>query len=395
MKAKSRLIYFVSALGLLVASAFGGAFIAGKMMSAQLQTLKTNTTPVRQAYFANNSNAGAGVDFTFAAQKATPAVVHIAAAESDDLARRRIQKRRYSDPFSFFGDRFFGGLPFGQHFFRKSGTGSGVIISKDGYVVTNNHVIEYADKFRVTLPDNRTFDATLVATDPKTDLAVLKIEGQRLPYIEFGDSDALKVGEWVLAVGNPFSYLTSTVTAGIVSAKGRDLDMIGDGRSSIESFIQTDAAINGGNSGGALVDLKGRLVGINTAIATPTGAFAGYAFAIPVNLMKKIVNDLIEYGSPRRGYLGIDIVDVDDELAKEYKLNTTEGVLVYDLVEGGSAENAGLLPNDVIIEVNNIRIESVAHLREYIMSKDIGETLDLSIIRGGKLLSIAVPISAR
>ncbi len=326
MKARTKLTYGIVGFALLLTAAFGGALISNKMMSKELQVLKTNTGPriTKQVLFKSGAY-GAPIDFKIAAERSMPAVVHIAAAESDALASRRYQRERSRDPFSlFFGDHFFGrSSPYGPQFHRKRGSGSGVIISDDGYVVTNNHVIEYADNYQITLSDNRTFDARLVASDPKTDLAVLKIDGQNLPFIEYGNSDDVQVGEWVLAVGNPFSYLTSTVTAGIVSAKGRDLDMIGDGRSSIESFIQTDAAVNGGNSGGALVDLEGRLIGINTAIATPTGTFAGYAFAIPVNLMHKIVKDLITYGSPQRGYIGVDITDVDDEIAEKFNLNIT------------------------------------------------------------------------
>ena len=397
MKVQKILLYAALSFLLLVAAAFGGALISNHLMSSKLQAYRTNTRPTTKQVTLTSGPASALADFKLAAERSTHAVVHIAAAESDKLAQLRYQRERTRDPFSlFFGDHFFRGMsPNGQQFHRKQGSGSGVIISDDGYIVTNNHVIEYADHYQVTLSDNRTYEAKLVATDPKTDLAVLKIDGKDLPYIEYGDSDNVKVGEWVLAVGNPFSYLTSTVTAGIVSAKGRDLDIIGDGRSSIESFIQTDAAVNGGNSGGALVDLEGRLIGINTAIATPTGSFAGYSFAIPVNLMKKIVQDLIQYGSPQRGYLGIDIVDVDEEVAEKYNLNVTNGVMVYDVLEGGPAEMSGLLPNDVIIEINNIEVSSVPELQEIVGAREIGEDLDLAVVRGGKLMNVVVTIGTR
>ncbi|MCL4127315.1 UNVERIFIED_CONTAM: hypothetical protein GTU68_060900 [Idotea baltica] len=290
----------------------------------------------------------------------------------------------------FFSDGFFGRG--GEQFHRKSGSGSGVIISEDGYIVTNNHVVEFADEYEVTLTDNREFKGKLIARDPKTDLAVIKIEGEHFKPAVYGNSDDVKIGEWVLAVGNPFSYLTSTVTAGIVSAKGRDLDILGQGKSTIESFIQTDAAVNPGNSGGALVNTEGKLIGINTAIATPTGTFAGYSFAIPVNLMDKIVDDLINYGSPQRGYLGVEIADMDNDLAKKYELDITSGVYVFDVTKGGAADYAGVLPHDVIIGANKHKINSVPDLQEAVASMRIGEIVNLEINRSGKLINLPVRI---
>jgi serine protease Do len=243
----------------------------------------------------------ATIDFRTAAQKAMPAVVHINARESKEKAMNRGQQQ---DPFF----RFFGETPFGDLYAPREGTGSGVIYTEDGYIITNNHVIEFADEIEVTLFDNRKFKAKVVGTYPKTDLAVLKIEAAELPTLEIGDSDQAEIGEWVLAVGNPLN-LTSTVTAGIVSAKGRDINII-QGADAIESFIQTDAAVNPGNSGGALVDAQGRLLGINTAISTQTGYFQGYSFAIPVNIVTKIADDIIEYGSFQRAFLGVRITPI-------------------------------------------------------------------------------------
>ena len=289
-------------------------------------------------------------DFTESARKAMPAVVHITAAESAELAPKRKQGQPNDQFRQFFGDDLFFGNPFGGGQQLKKGSGSGVIISTDGYIVTNNHVVEFADEVLVTLYDNHEYQAVVVGTDPKTDLAVLKIEASGLPVLKNADSDNAEVGQWVLAVGNPFD-LTSTVTAGIISAKGRNISIINNSRDAIEAFIQTDAAVNPGNSGGALVDAEGRLLGINTAIATQTGSFAGYSFAIPVNMVTRIANDIIEFGSYQRGYLGINISDLDNDRANELGLDITQGVIVEGLVEGSAAEYAGILPNDVIVGI--------------------------------------------
>lgn len=392
MISKAKITNWIGGFALLFIGSITGGIIGTKyVLRHQADTDRSyNISPAHQV--STSVGPAATLDFSKAASKSTRSVVHIAATESDQLAKQRIQRQRQNDPFSmFFGDGFFGG-GFERQFHRKSGSGSGVILSPDGYIVTNNHVIEFADEYEVTLTDNRMFKGVLVARDPKTDLAVIKIEGENLHPISYGDSDEVKIGEWVLAVGNPFSYLTSTVTAGIVSAKGRDLDILGEGRSTIESFIQTDAAVNPGNSGGALVDTDGNLIGINTAIATPTGTFAGYSFAIPVNLMRKIVDDLINYGSPQRGFLGIEISDMDDDLAGKFKLDVTEGVYVFDVTKGGAADFAGVLPQDVIIGANDHTIKSVPDLQEIVGSTRIGDIIDLAINRSGKLLNIPVKI---
>ncbi len=374
---------------LIVAGVFGGLVVLGGvyfLKFEQIQFQRFNPVYATPVSAKINMKAGTAVlpfDFTEAAEKAMPVVVHIKAAESESLANQRRQKNRSQDPFKgLFGDDLFFGNPFGSPNQIKQGTGSGVIISEDGYIVTNNHVIEFADEVEVTLYDNRQFQATIIGTDAKTDMAVLKIEANNLPTLKYADSNNSKVGQWVLAVGNPLE-LTSTVTAGIISAKGRDINII-NGQDAIEAFIQTDAAVNPGNSGGALVDAQGNLLGINTAIATRTGYFSGYSFAIPVNIMKKIVNDIIEFGSYQRGYLGIAIMDLDGELSEELNLDITQGVVIKNVVEGSAAQYAGLLPNDVIVKIDDREVKSSPELQEIVGSAKVGDTLTLTVNRNGK-----------
>lgn len=331
-------------------------------------------------------------DFVKASEHATEVVVHIVAEESMEAARKRSEKRKKTrrSPFDdFFGQDFFGNDFFGQDYFRgnaypKNGSGSGVIFSKDGYIVTNNHVVGFADNILVTLEDGREVKATKIGTDPTTDLAVIKIDvDNNLPTLEFANSEEVKVGEWVLAVGNPFSYLTSTVTAGIVSAKGRDLDIISEDKS-IEEFIQTDAVVNPGNSGGALVNTEGQLVGINTAIATPTGVYAGYSFAIPSNLVKRIVYDIIENGDIERVNLGVLGYDVDRDLKTEFNLNTSTGFYVDSIDKGSAAQYSGMLPGDVIVAINNQKIERFEDIVEVMKYNKAGDTVKIKIQREGK-----------
>jgi len=308
------------------------------------------------------------------------------------MAQERRQNKRnpYQD---LFGDNPFFGNPFGNQL--KKGMGSGVIISEDGYIVTNNHVVEFADQVEVTLFDNRSFSADVVGTYPQADLAVLKIDARRLPTLDYADSDAAKIGQWVLAVGNPLE-LTSTVTAGIISAKGRDLNIIKDNRESneraIEAFIQTDAAVNPGNSGGALVDDQGRLLGINTAIATRTGYYSGYSFAIPVNLMKRIVEDIIEFGSYQKGSLGVYIAELNNEVADELGLNQTKGVVVTELIRGCAAEYSGIITNDIITAINGQKINSFPELQEKISRVKINDTLEVTVNRKGQKKVFSVRI---
>ena len=325
------------------------------------------------------------VDFVEASAKSMEVVVHIAAEESAIMAQQRIQeqreKRRSSFDQLFSIEDLFGGS-LGNQFYQQKGSGSGVIISDDGYIVTNNHVVGFADEILVTLNNDKTYKAVKIGTDPSTDLAVIKIEEKGLPTLELANSDNAKVGEWVLAVGNPFDYLTSTVTAGIISAKGRDIDII-KGTKSIEEFIQTDAAINPGNSGGALVDASGKLLGINTAIATPTGAYAGYSFAIPSNLMERIVDEIIRNGDIKRANLGVAGYEVNDESMKEHKLKVDKGFYVGEVVNGGAAQFAGIMVGDVITELNGKKIDTFKQLAEGMKFAKVGDSIKVAVDRNG------------
>jgi Do/DeqQ family serine protease len=269
------------------------------------------------------------------------------------------------------------------------GSGSGVIISENGYIITNNHVVEGASDLEVTLSDKRTFKAKVIGLDPSTDLALLKIEEKGLPKLTLANSDDIKVGQWVLAVGNPFN-LSGTVTAGIVSAKGRNQIIRSEG--SIEAFIQTDAAVNPGNSGGALVNLNGDLIGINTAIFSETGSFAGYSFAVPTSIVSRVVEDLIEFGEVKRGYLGVSIRDMNSELAKETGLNVTQGVYIEGVTEEGAAKAAGLKKGDVILKVGDRHVNSVSQLQEAVTRHKPGEKVALVIVREGKEKSMNVAL---
>lgn len=321
--------------------------------------------------------AGAPGEFTFAAEKATPSVVHIKTKMTRNVSRQMM------DPFEDFFGGFGGGGRRAQPE-QQEASGSGVIISADGYIVTNNHVVQDADEVSVILNDKRELKAKVISTDPSTDIAVIQVKANNLPFLTFGDSDAIRVGEWVLAVGNPFN-LESTVTAGIISAKGRQniIDREND-NNPLESFIQTDAAVNPGNSGGALVNLKGELIGINTAIYSRTGQFAGYSFAVPVSIVKKVSGDLIKYGNVQRGFLGVNIGDVNSKLAEEKDLKVSEGVYVQGFPStGSSAQIAGLKVNDVIVKVDGIDTKSTAKLMELVGRKRPGETVVVTVNRDG------------
>lgn len=275
---------------------------------------------------------------------------------------------------------------------QPMGLGSGVVISSDGYIVTNNHVIDEADRLEVTLNDNRTFDATVVGSDATTDLALIKIDAKDLPVIPMGDSEALKVGEWVLAVGNPFGF-TSTVTTGIVSAKGRSINRPHQGRMDIESYIQTDAAVNVGNSGGALVNLAGELIGINTAIYSQTGNYAGYSFAIPTSIVKKVVSDLRQFGTVQRAVLGVSISDLTNEIAKAKDITAvTKGVYVGEVSDRSSAKEAGLQKDDVIIKINGIATDNVAQLQEQVAKYRPGDEIKVTYVRDNKTNSVNVKL---
>ncbi len=316
------------------------------------------------------------IDFTTAAENTVPAVVHVKTSYES--------KGGYNSPFfDPFGNFFFGNPHQQQRMPQQQASGSGVIISEDGYIVTNNHVVDEAQKVEVTLDDKRTYTAKVIGTDPSTDLALLKVEQKGLPYISYGNSSNVRVGEWVLAVGNPFN-LTSTVTAGIVSAKARNIHILPDQKFPIESFIQTDAAVNPGNSGGALVNTNGELIGINAAIASNTGSYSGYSFAIPVNIVKKVVDDLLEYGNVQRGFIGVSIRDIDAALAKDKDLKNYNGVYVNGLTPGGAASSAGIKEGDIITKINDAPVRTSPELQEQVGLYRPGDKINVTLLRDEK-----------
>jgi Do/DeqQ family serine protease len=327
--------------------------------------------------------AAGGVDFTVASEKTINAVVHVTTSYTRNVQR---------SPESIF-DFFYGPRYYYQEPQPVQGVGSGVILSTDGYIVTNNHVIARAEQIHVTLNDKRTFTAKLVGADPSTDIAVIKIEGKDFPFVTMGNSDELRVGEWVLAVGNPLN-LTSTVTAGIVSAKARNINILSD-NFKIESFIQTDAAVNPGNSGGALVNTRGELVGINTAIASPTGSFAGYSFAVPSSIVNKVVADIIEFGVVQRAVLGVTLQELTSETAAEHGIKAIQGVLIAGVIEGGAAEQAGVKKGDVALKVNDIAVNTSAQLQEQISKFRPNDQISLTINRDNKVRYVNVILRNR
>ena len=374
----------------------GGLIVVGAM---QLTNKNVNVSPQPTlAKFASDNTTVAALDLTIAASIASPTVVYIEAAESKETAQRRAQDYYNNDPLA----QLFGG--FGFRMPQKKGTGSGVIISKDGYIVTNNHVVDFADNVNVTLSDNRKFVAKVVGTDPTYDLAVIKIESNDLPFVPKGNSDNLKIGEWVLAIGFPYDIGT-TVTAGIISATHKKIG-VSERRNTMDDFIQTDAVVNPGNSGGALVDSQGRLVGINTAIQTRTGSYEGYSFAIPVNTMYKITEEIIKTGgvkrndlqspqaSMRRPILGIKMISDEyfQEAAKDLNLNVSSGIIVSEVLDGSSAQYAGILPNDVILKVDGSTINSTEDLRGRLSQSRIGDVIKVTVFRKGRTQEIAVSL---
>jgi len=332
-------------------------------------------TPEAKALLTSFQMQPGQVDFTFAAEQTVHAVVHVTTKTTVETPY---------NPFMewFYGDRYKGGSR------EVPGYGSGVIISSDGYIITNNHVVEDAGNIEVTLNDNRKFKADVVGRDPNTDLALLKIKAENLSFLKYGDSEDLKVGAWVLAVGNPF-LLGTTVTAGIVSAKGRDLNLL-DTEYRIESYLQTDAALNPGNSGGALVDNKGLLVGITSAIYTPNGAYAGYSFAIPVSIVGKVVADLREFGEVQRALIGVNIRDVSEDDAKKQNLADIRGAVITDVRDGGSAADANLKVDDIIVKVNGVSVNSGSELQAQVSKHRPGDKVNLTYYRNGKLSTVPV-----
>lgn len=359
-------------------SALSLAFSTGTMLKVNATPATTSAVPAQP------------VDLTYAAEKSLPSVVHILSTKNSKVQTVEVE----SDPFSdFFDDPFgFFGNPQGNGGKQKrsvrtpkqQGSGSGVIISADGYIVTNNHVVADADELTVTLNDNKEYSARIIGTDKTTDLALIKIEGKNLPAITIANSENIKVGEWVLAVGNPFN-LTNTVTAGIVSAKGRSLY-----RNGVESFIQTDAAINPGNSGGALVNTRGELIGINAMLYSQTGSFSGYGFAIPTSIMNKVVDDLKTYGTVQRAVVGIqgsdvkNYVDGQKEQGKDIDLGTMEGIYVAKVTEESAAEEAGLKEGDVIIAIDGKEMNKMADMQEYLAKKRPGDKVTVTYLRDKK-----------
>ena len=352
-------------------------------LSAFLYFNTTNQTTIKDSVFDGKKNPytistnlpeglATLTDFTAASESSLNSVVHV----TTKVVKTNFQRDIFSE---FFYGPGAGGREFKQY---GSGSGSGVIVSSEGYIVTNNHVIKDASEIEVILNDDSKYTAKIIGVDPSTDLAVLKIEAENLQPIALGNSDDLKVGEWVLAVGNPFN-LTSTVTAGIVSAKARNINLLADRTQQdfvpIESFIQTDAAVNPGNSGGALVNTKGELIGINTAIASQTGSYAGYSFAIPVNLAQKVMSDLIDFGIVQRAFLGVQIADVNQELKETHKLPNLKGVYLSKINDGGSADKAGLKEGDVILKVGSREVNSVAALQEEIGKRRPGDKIAITI----------------
>ncbi|MBO4264336.1 MAG: trypsin-like peptidase domain-containing protein [Bacteroidales bacterium] len=323
-------------------------------------------------------------DFTFAAEYAVEAVVYV------KVTVKTQQQYQSLDPFSFFfGDPRLFGQPQTRERVMQ-GSGSGVIIRSDGYIVTNNHVVQGATEVNVTLNNNKTYKAEIVGTDPATDVALIKIDASGLPALEFADSDKLRLGEWVLAIGSPLGEeLRSTITAGIVSAKGRSMPSE-DGQYKIESFIQTDAAVNPGNSGGALVNKEGKLVGINTAIISQTGAYSGYSFAVPSNIVRKIVSDLIDFGAVKRVKLGVLISPVSEKTAKEMKLSSLDGVYIADVQKGGTADKAGIRKGDVIVALDSTQIKTPAALQEKVNGYHPGDKAVVKLYRDGEAQSIEV-----
>ena len=365
-------IFLVSVLGGVLTLGLYKVFFEEPRVETVIQT---QTIP---AIRTNNGTPLVETSFTEAAEKTVNSVVHVKTA-----VESRYQP---SSPFEFFF-----GNPGGNGGGRiQMGSGSGVIVSKDGYVVTNNHVIEGAKKILLSLNDGREFEAELVGTDPTTDIALLKVNGEQLPYLTFSNSDDVKLGEWVLAVGNPFN-LTSTVTAGIISAKSRNIGIIED-RAAIEAFLQTDAAVNPGNSGGALVNTKGELIGINSAISTHTGSFEGYSFAVPSNIVKKVVEDLLEFGTVQRAFIGVNISDITPQVAEQLDLSETKGVYVGGVTENGAAETAGIRTGDVIVAIDDKRVTKSSELQELVGRRRPGDKVKVAVNRSGKIKNFDITL---
>lgn len=368
-------------LSIVLFSALGGALTLGaykifleKPQVVIEQSGITNPKTVAANYSDARFGGAENIDFTSAAEKTLNSVVHV----------KNTMLQTIKDPFA----EFFYGQGNGTRQFSQIGTGSGVIISSDGYIVTNNHVINNATDIAVVLNNKKEYKAKIIGTDPTNDIALIKVDAKDLPYVTFGDSDHIKIGEWVLAVGNPYN-LTSTVTAGIISAKGRDLD----GNGSVDSFIQTDAAVNPGNSGGALVNTRGELIGINTAISSMTGSFVGYSFAVPSNIAKKVIEDLMEFGNVQRAVLGVVGGELDGKIAENLDVKNTEGFYISEVSEGSGAAKAGLKPKDIIIQLDGNKISTFSDLTGFLRTKRPNDKVQVTFLRGNDQKTVEVLLS--
>lgn len=371
----------------LIAVLGGTITLAGYKTFLETPQVAENPSEEPRVQFTNYTSSPSvpleSIDFVKASKMSVDAVVHV---------KTTFQAQKYYNPWS----QFFGKEPYQTQ--QQRAAGSGVIISDDGYIVTNNHVVQNAAEIEISTNDNKTYQAKVIGTDPATDLALLKIDEKNLPSIILGDSDYLQVGEWVIAVGNPFN-LTSTVTAGIVSAKARNINILDYNPAEdvfpLESFIQTDAAVNPGNSGGALVNGRGELVGINTAIASKTGSYSGYSFAVPVSIVKKVTADLLEFGAVQRAYIGVNISNVDQaEMGANYD-GTTQGAMVRRLVEDGAAAKAGIKEGDIIVNVEGIAVNNVTQLQEQVGKYRPGDNISVEVMRDQKRKSFDVLLRDR
>ena len=370
---------FVACLGGLISFAGARYFYADDKSNISQITKPFEHQNIKLANYTENS--GFNIDFTNAAEKSVNAVVHI------KTTSEQVNNLNY-DPFA----EWFYGPQKRQQNYSTEGSGSGVIISEDGYIVTNNHVVAGADKIEVVLNDRRTYVGEVIGADASTDVALVRIKEKGLPFLSYGNSETVKVGEWALAVGNPFN-LESTVTAGIISAKGRS-NILDVNKRPIESFIQTDAAVNPGNSGGALVNTNGDLIGINTAIASNNGAYQGYSFAVPVNIVKKIVSDLVEFGIVQRAYFGVSIRDLDAKFAADKNIKLLKGIYVNGVTLGGSAEDAGIQEGDVITRVENANVGSVSELQEQLSKYRPGDKINITAVRNNKEMIMAATLKS-
>ncbi|MBL7920109.1 MAG: trypsin-like peptidase domain-containing protein [Bacteroidia bacterium] len=369
----------VASLGGLISFTGARYFYANDKNNISQITRPFDQQNIKLANYTQNS--GLNIDFTNAAEKSVNAVVHI------KTISEQVNNLNY-DPFA----EWFYGPQKRQQNYSMEGSGSGVIISEDGYIVTNNHVVAGADKIEVVLNDRRTYVGEIIGADASTDVALIRIKEKDLPFLSYGNSETVKIGEWALAVGNPFN-LESTVTAGIISAKGRS-NILDVNKRPIESFIQTDAAVNPGNSGGALVNTNGDLIGINTAIASNNGAYQGYSFAVPVNIVKKIVSDLVEFGVVQRAYFGVSIRDLDAKFSADKNIKLLKGVYVNGVTSGGSAEDAGIQEGDVITRVENANVGSVSELQEQLSKYRPGDKINITAVRNNKEMNMAATLKS-